>query len=249
MTIERRYSYGEEKIMNTLDKGNRTLRIEGLGFDIDGTEVDSATQAIQKLNRIFNSSYKKTDYATYWEMVEFIKKEDETINNPKEYAIKLWNSDDVVGSALPESGALILSRFLHEEGLRIPRITARPSYIEEITRRWYDQRMPWVDQSLINIQNTGRRIYPGYKVNKINEYNLGYFFEDQPKDAEKIVDATNAVVIIVPQPWNTGYSIPKNCHNRIIIPEEEQFQGHPRVLRAYFSLINIITQGELVAQC
>lgn len=232
MSREHLFATSEPLIKDALKRLDDEFRTKGVSFDIDGVEIDSATSAINEFNKRHNTLYRKEDLNSSWGIINWIRQIPD-IKDPKEYAIRLWNSQGVMSFASPESGAWILSYHLHSEEIGPLRISARPYYLEVITKRWYEEIMPWVDQSLIHICSDESEIGPriGFKINKINSFNIEYHFEDQVEDAELIAEQTKALVVLVPQPWNVGYK----PTNREII-EVKGYTDQPVLVRAYLSL-------------
>ncbi|MCH7641157.1 hypothetical protein IID22_03100 [Patescibacteria group bacterium] len=230
MSKEFRLSNDEECLRNAINTLNARLRIDGVGFDIDGVEVDSATPAIERFNKLHDKLYTKKDLISVWEMANWAR-QIPGIDDPKGHAISVWNNDEVFANAHPEQGAWILAQFLYQEGVYPHRITSRPSYNEDVTRSWYSKNTPWVEQSFIHVQSKGFEISQTFKVDKINEKEIRYFFEDDIESAEMIVLQTQARVIIVPQPWNRFY---EPSSDQII--KVRGYSEFPRLIRSYLTL-------------
>lgn len=204
----------EYRIIERLDSVINVLKKSVVSFDIDGVEINSAAPAVEKFNRIFGAKYKVDDLKTYWSMVEWVKIADPSIEDPRSYAINLWNSKDVFEDAPPAAGAWLLGNYLRQKDyLDIYRITSRPSRVTEITLGWYAAKMPWVDRELIHIQQDGIPVQEGsqlasHKIETINRLGIQLHFEDSFEEAEAIVSNTDAKVILVPAPWNSDYKNP-----------------------------------------
>ena len=218
------------------EKVNNTLRNLNVSFDMDGVEINSAKPAVEKLNKFFSTNYTTDDLLSYWTMVDWIKKERPDIEDPKEFARNLWNSDDVMTRARPESGAWLLSRKLEDNLIRPKRITMRPSKVRKATFNWYMENMKWVDPGLIYVQNQ-IDYNDSYKVDKINELGINLHFDDSVDDAENIVAYTKANVVLVPQPSNSTYI---NSNPRIFTPKLSEFGDMPKMLAVYLSLGQIL---------
>ncbi|MEK7111913.1 MAG: hypothetical protein AAB875_01160 [Patescibacteria group bacterium] len=241
MSLER-FLPEENSIVEKIERLNEKLKNSVVSYDIDGVDTDSATCAVNKFNNLFNTAYKVEDLTSIWGLTDWVKDFPE-IENPREFAVNLWNSDDVFGNALPVSGAWILADYIEEEEIRPHKITSRPSFVEDVTRRWYHRWMPWIDQSRIHIQKNGREISPTFKVDKIIEIKSLYHFEDDPLQAEDIEEKTksaelNTVIVIVRQPWNSGYR-PKS--SRIVI--DARYTDLPPAIGAYLALADWVAQS------
>jgi len=197
---------GEQEIIQRLKKVNSVIGSLKVSFDIDGVEVNSTSTAIAKLNRNLGTNYGVGDLVSYWSMVDLVKKARPGIEDPKQYAINLWNSDDVFGVALPELGSWILSKYLDEIKIGIYRVTSRPSSVSDVTFDWYRRFMPWVNPELIHIQK-GQKHNARFKADTISGLGVELHFDDSVEDAKYIVSRTSARVVLIPQPWNLNREI------------------------------------------
>ena len=241
MSLER-FLPGEISIVEKIERLNEELRNSVVSYDIDGVDVDSATLAVNKFNNLFNTAYRVKDLTNIWGLTDWLKYFPE-VEDPRKFAVKLWNSNDVFGPALPVPGAWILADYIEEEEIRPHKITSRPSFVENVTRRWYRGWMPWIDQSRIHIQKNGREISPTFKVDKIIEIKSLYHFEDDTKQAEEIEEKTksvglNTTIVIVRQPWNLGYR-PKS--SRIVV--DTRYTDLPPAIGAYLTLADWVAQS------
>lgn len=228
----------EQKIIERLDEVTKVLENSVVSFDIDGVEINSATPAVNKFNKIFNTVYTIDDLKTYWAMADLVKKANLTIEDPRSYAINLWNSEDVFKDAPPASGAWLLGNYLRQSQLNIHRITSRPSHMAEVTLGWYAAKMPWVDRNLIHIQENSSFIRDKsqlalHKIETINKLGVQFHFEDSYEEAEAIVANTNAKVILVPASWNSDYKNPKRG---IIIPSSRFNRSIPTLVSVFLDL-------------
>lgn len=232
----------EHLIIERLDEVTKVLENSVVSFDIDGVEINSATPAVNKFNKIFNTVYTIDSLKTYWAMADLVKKADPSIEDPRAYAINLWNSEDVFKDAPPASGAWLLGNYLRKSQLCIHRITSRPSHVSEVTLKWYAAKMPWVDRNLIQIQENSSSISDKsqlalHKIETINKLGVQFHFEDSFEEAEEIVKHTNAKVILVPAPWNSDYKNPKPG---IIIPSLNFNKNAPTLISVFLDLYGCI---------
>ena len=77
---------------------------------------------------------------------------------------------------------------------------------------------------------SGNKISTNYKVNTIDRLGIGVHFEDSVEQAEDITQKTNAIVVIVPHPWNWSYQ-PEN--DRIIVAKDHIQK--PEAVRAFLA--------------
>lgn len=208
--------------------------------DLDGTRIRTSLPAIDTFNQRHGTRYTERNMRTTWDMVTWAEKLG--IKNPRQYAIDLWNSYDVMRWARPVGGAIDLARFLythHESKIEMLAITARPSSTKKATSEWHDQWMPWANPENLIMQSEGS-VNPEFKVMRLAEYEPDYYFEDQVSDAEDIVKATEkTVVIVVSQPWNEAYLVPEEYQGRIIKAEYRPWQS--KMLGAFYTMVEHVT--------
>lgn len=235
---------GEEKIFNKLSHVNNVLKHGGIGFDIDGSEVDTHTPAVRLYNTMTShlegfEPRSVSDIINYDAFVGWF--EEAGFQEPFECAMDVWHDEEVIVGAEPLSGSFLLSLFLKSQDIDVYRITSRPAFVSENTRKWYKQWQPHViSEDLLHIQSETDNINPSYKSDKIAALGLGYFFEDSFEHAQSIVQNTDATVVLVPQPWNRDY---KNDNPRIIVTSG--FDGIPKLVRSYFSLAEHILKESI----
>lgn len=241
MSIEFRST--ERLIVYKLDQVISKLSKYNVSFDIDGVEAESADPVVRKFNKIFKTCYRVRDLQNYWSLVDWVKKSDPRIVDPRDYAIKLWNSSEVMSAAPVVSGAWLFSNYAKDMLPHVHRITSRPSYLKDVTIDWYKRNMPWVDPKLIHIQVDGdmniRNVdkLSSHKVRTIHELGVHLHFEDSWQEAEAIVSSTHAKVILVPRPWNLNYEDPKSG---IIMPTPNFLRNAPTMISVMLDLCNRI---------
>lgn len=208
-------------------------------WDLDGSKVRTSLPAIDTFNYLNGTHYTERDMRDTWDMVRWAEKEGHP--NPRDYAIRLWNSYKVMRWSPPVQGAVELARFLYEYRdykIDIPSVTARPAATRGATFDWHDDWMPWASPENIFIQ-TGNDVNPHFKTSVIKEYEPDFYFEDQAADAESIVKATqNTTVILIFQYWNELYVVPPEYKGRIIKAEYRPWQS--KVLRAFYEMVNLV---------
>jgi uncharacterized HAD superfamily protein len=224
-------SSNEIPIIEKLDGVIKVLENSVVSFDIDGVEVNSAVTAITKLNNTLHIKYKTCNLTSYSAMVDLIKVADGTIEDPRSFAVKLWNSEDVLKDAPPASGAWLLGNYLRQSQLNIHRISSRPSHVAEVTFEWYATKMPWIDQN--GPSDGDRAQLASHKIDTIRKLGVQYHFEDSFEEAEAIVENTNAKVVLVPNPWNCEYRHPKQ---RIITVTPNFNRNIPKLISLFLDL-------------
>lgn len=228
----------ERGIILKLESFNDFLRKSVVSFDIDQVEANSAATALSRINSKLGSSFVPEDLVSYWSTIDLLESNFKNqVKNPQEFAVENWNHPSVILNALPVSGALILSKYLFDNGVNAYRITSRPSTLREVTLGWYQKYMPWVDRSRICIQAEGVEIRPDFKVDMIKKYKVTLHFEDSWEQAVEITKNTPAKVVLVPQPWNNNF-IPGEGSNIIKIPPF-LYPRLPKLIRVYMHLADL----------
>ena len=235
--MSKEFSLQQLELIRQIENLNYNFRNSVVSFDIDQVEVDSASTAIQEINRRLGTEYSVADLTAYWGLVEILKRDHKEIAEPTNFAIGIWNDPEVIGKALPVSGSIILSRYLFDEGISAYRITSRPASLRDTTLIWYKKSMPWVSSDSIHIQPDGSEIKPDFKVAEIGKLEVDFHFEDSWEHAEEIVAKTNAIVILIPQPWNRSY-VPE-VRSKIITIPDSKYQTLPKLIRAYIHLSDL----------
>lgn len=223
------------------------LKQNGLGTDIDSTEVDSATTALGLFNLMLDQNRSVDELHDRYLMVKWI--EDLRITeDPLNEAINYWNNIENVPYYEANPGAYRLYRYLHLSGIDIPRVTSRPSRAHSATIEWYRRNSPWVVQKDLVHMTEKDEVDPKFKAEKIKSLHLGAFFEDAFEEAE--VFAKNGVLVtIVPQRWNIekhsnhpNLLTVQDRHNdfKVLDLDSEEFLHLPKVLQAYYVLADEI---------
>lgn len=233
--------FGSEEllIVSKLDKFNKFLRGKKIGNDIDNTDVATNAGGIVLVNKKYSTNFTIDDLTYDFEIIDLLAKNVKSIKDPKAEAITIWNSDENVCNANPMQGALLVSKYLSDNGINnIHRVTQRPCRIKNQTNEWYRTRMPWVDRSLIHIQPESSKYDEFYKFNTVKEIGFDLFFEDSIPQAEMIDKQTNTTVVLIPQKSNQGY-VPKPDSRIITIPDY-YCPILPSFVRAYYFLAGVV---------
>ncbi|MFC1625487.1 hypothetical protein ACFL1Q_00390 [Patescibacteria group bacterium] len=226
----------ETDIQKKIEGLYEILRNSVVSTDIDGVEVDLAKSVINKLNERLGSNHKVSELTNYWSLADMLTKDHPQIVDPVDYTLDIWTDPEVVLHAPPQAGVLRFSKRWFDKGLKVHRITSRPSSKGKVTFEWYKNRMPWVDKSLIHIQQNEDRINADFKISEIKKIGSNIHFEDSLEHAERIVDETDCDVVMVPQPWNV------DCKekNRIIVVPVGYYKALPKIYRVWFHLAETI---------
>ena len=215
------------------------LKTKRLGFDLDGVNINIASEALRIFNRKFGTAYEKSDLRTDYEMVDWMKDfmaADECLTE----AINIWNSDEALSVAGPESGSIQMQEYLRDNGINPFFITSRPSYALSYTENWMAKWLPWVPGENVCIQKTGGQISHDFKALNVSGLGIDFMFEDSIRNAQAIVEASvSTVVALVPQPWNLFYRqrLSQLRHPRIVIPEGEIYDSQrPPIWNAYLAV-------------
>lgn len=249
--MSKEFTPSEKEIVRKFDIVNKELKKHGVSTDIDSTEVKSQDAALKQYNEMTGQTRKLCELTDRYIMVNWLK--EYGYIDPLNVAIRIWNNPNEFSKLEPESGALILSKYLFLSGVDLHRNTARPGWldIKNSTYSWYKKIMPWVDQRLIHIQD-GDSINPRFKY--LNIPNCArYHFDDASEELDQL-SKLGVVGVLIPQPWNVDY---KTDNPKILtfskalsegIPSFEMsnydFQRTPKLLGAYFVLSDYILRIE-----
>ncbi|WP_369875288.1 hypothetical protein [Alkalicoccobacillus gibsonii] len=162
-----------------------TIRI---GLDIDGTVTDPAA-FVPALNQSFQKNLTLDDLTSYDltgvlgitrdEFTEWMKTNEATI-----YA----------NVTLAENASQVLEKWQHSFELYY--VTARGSYLEEITRTWFQtNRVPHHHIELLGQHN---------KIESIKEHQIDLFLEDKHDNAVEIATHCGIPVLLINTPYNQG---------------------------------------------
>jgi hypothetical protein len=226
----------EEKIVDDLKKLNERFRNEGVSFDVDGVEVDSAPCAVAELNLRLGTNYQVRDLKKYWSVVDLLRNNHPQIKDPRGFAIELWNCDEVLGNPDSVSGAWLLANYFNREGIFPYRITSRLARTREATLNWYKVKMPWVDEKLIWMQEKDEEPGMDFKVETIKKLRPRFHFEDSFEHAQEIVRKTDTTVILIPQPWNINYIVNKPPEDKKILTPISYWQQSVKLVDIYIRL-------------
>lgn len=205
--------------------------------DLDGSRIRTSSLAVAVFNDRHNTNYTEADMVITWSMATWA--EELGINPGRDYAVELWNSDEVMIHAQPVQGAVELSRFLYthrNSKIEIPAITARPASTKAATHAWHQIWMPWSNTDSNLFLQTDGSVNTEYKTCVLKSQEPTYYLEDQTHDAEMIAAATeNTKVVLVSQPWNDGYQVPEEYKDRIL--KAPARLGQSKVLMAFQSVV------------
>ncbi len=239
----------EGLLIERIERANEVLKTRGISTDIDSTELATEMTAIADFNAVHGTEYRLEDLReSRYAMVEW-SKDLPGVKDPLKHAIGYWNNPVTLPYLPPTPGSQILFRYLHEQKISVQRVTARPGFTARATKLWYRFNAPWVDESLIHVQE-GENINSQFKYDKIaKELKVGYHLEDAVEEAE-IIAELGIIVGLVPQPWNEGY---EPVSKRIFTLDKALKRGlpylgvdrwtlknEPKMIQVYFVLIDSI---------
>jgi hypothetical protein len=230
----------ERLIIEKIKYVNELLRTGkvGVSSDIDNTEVYTALTAVTMFNRLHNTGYAVADLKDAYGMTKW--SEELGIADGLEHAKEIWNSKEVIEGSEPIPGSVILSRYLYNEKIIIPRITSRPFVTKGSTYAWYKNNMPWVDPVRDINFRSGPEINPVFKVSRIKDLGVNYHFEDIPSDAEDIArESPDTTVIIIPHPWNEDY----HPTNPRIVKLDSHLEHVPKSIQIYLKMVDLVAQS------
>jgi len=167
-------------------------------FDIDGVVAETGKAMIE----LVKNEFKKT-----WVTIEDINQYDITklswLNpNEIEFLLEKFAQPDFYIHISPVNEAPYITRILKNTGWKIIFITARPSYLYDLTLFWLKKNHFHFDELIIT--NAHEKIK--YCINS----DKCFFVEDRPDIIERIaIEMPKMTIFVYDQPWNRSVNIGK----------------------------------------
>ena len=226
------------ELVSRLNSFDATLNKINFGIDIDQTEIATNVSGVSIVNRIYNTAIKPSDLTYDYAIVDIMKQSIPGLENPRQTAIDIWNSDENLQIADPMPGALVVSKHWADKGItRIHRITQRPHTAVKQTHSWYKAKMPWVDRSLIHIQDNNSEHDELFKAQTIKDLDLVLFIENSVPQAKLIEKNTRSLVALIPESSNLSFV--RDPFSRILVVPKEFCPALPAFVRLYYYLAGL----------
>lgn len=171
-------------------------KVDLVGLDADQILIRSEVSVLQEFNSLFKTSFRPED-SDWGSVIEWLTARGFSRPDAEVYDEYIWTDPDILFNSPPVPGGREAYRVLETMGKEIHIITSRIPSLEKITRLWFSQWMFWVSQERIHINSNPSLVGREFKAKKISELGLGVFFEDSPEHARKILDNTDAFVVLV----------------------------------------------------
>lgn len=233
--MSKEYTFEERLLVNQTDLLVQRIKPLKIATDIDGVDAFTQESGLTAINNLKGTSFQLTDLK-----VDLVAKYLKDVRDPKKFATEIWNSNANLSTTHVVSGALILSRFLFEKGINIPRITSRPSYTRDVTLEWYAQKMPWIKPEQIIMQTKSDNINFSFKVDQIKKLGIELFFEDSFEHAVNIVENTDAKVVLIPHYWNEDFILKEVFRYKNILVPHRGIETPAKLINVFASLINFM---------
>ncbi|OGM20156.1 hypothetical protein A2863_00850 [Candidatus Woesebacteria bacterium RIFCSPHIGHO2_01_FULL_38_9b] len=224
-----------------IDNVEEWFQQNGLGSDIDSSEVMSERMAVDLFNLDLGQSRSPQELTDRYLMVHWIE-ELNLGDDPLKKAIGYWNDINNIPYMKPNPGAYRLYTYLHLVGIDIPRLTARPAWTRDSTLEYYRRNSPWVVEKDLLYISDNNIIDPEAKVKSAVELGLGAFIEDALEEAYLLADK-GILTGLVPQSWNnrkyTDHTNVLTVNQRlrdgfkVLDPNNNQFVKMPNILQVY----------------
>jgi uncharacterized HAD superfamily protein len=194
------------------------LRLNKIGFDIDGVLVESKIAGVEKYNELRGTNHKVDEVEQYDQVKVWAMEEGMSEEEANKFNRQVWDDPEVLIKATPIDGAVELFEFMYQKNLKPPIITVRVDGLRDCTFSWFEKPMPFLDQSTIHV-GSHQDITEGmdHKVKKIIETGVALFVEDSPSAVDRILAETNATVVLVVQKFNKQYALEQKDNKRILL--------------------------------
>lgn len=209
------------------------LRNKIVSFDVDGVIADTKDLVVRTYNERFNDDKRPSDITDFFSVSKWIEEKGKSEQEALGLSMSIWNDMTVLSESKPLEGAWLLCRYLLDEQVDIRFITSRPSFTRDWTFSWFEEWFPWVDKQKIHM-GENNDLQMNFKKVKVLELS-SFHFEDAWQHAEDIAQSGDVYVVLVRQPWNSGYS---TDNPKIIVPGEipdtpELFVSYAALASAY----------------
>ena len=178
-----------------------------VSLDIDAVTQATYVLALNKVGHILGKAVHKEQLITYWELANIARLNGIPEDKTMDFARSAWNDENVYLNAPVMPGILTLLNIFNEVGTPYIFISSRPAEFEEVTKKWFSQNIPFVKSESIILGRQEGVSGGDFKSRMIKEFGVVLHIEDAVEEAVKIVEATPAKIIIVPQPWNEARTI------------------------------------------
>jgi 5'(3')-deoxyribonucleotidase len=169
-----------------------------IGFDHDGVIADTRRPIVDEYNKIFGTKHSVEEIREYRTLARWAE---EDFGTSKKAALEIDNylwfkRPDILLRAGPMPGAVEITKQLADRKIFFPIITSRLSSYRQSTFQWYEEKMPWINRNQIFIRENDEMAGEIFKTWMIKLLEVSAFFEDSPHHAKKIINYTDALVIL-----------------------------------------------------
>lgn len=159
-----------------------------IGLDIDGTVTDPAV-FVPALNKSFNKELTLEDLTSFDLTGVLGISREEFTQWMKDHEADIYAQADLALHA-----QTVIEKWQHQFELFY--VTARGSYLEEITRKWFKvNQLPFHHLELLGQHN---------KIEAIKKHHIQLFLEDKHDNAVDIATECSIPVILIDTPYNQG---------------------------------------------
>lgn len=199
----------KEQAPHLISAVSENLRlIDGaIGIDIDGVVQASSVLALRNASERVKQVILRDHVTSYWELVNVGKQHGMTDLEAIEFATSSYNNHDVYLNAPLMAGIKPFLEIL--QIIKKPHLfgSARPVEFAQTTKDMFARKLPWIKPESIFL---GRKEWMSggeYKSSLINNYGIGLYIEDSIAEANEMARRTDALILLVPQPWNKNEKI------------------------------------------
>lgn len=186
----------KKKKIKRKKQSNKKLKI---GIDIDNVISDTYTALIGQFNEVFQTSIQMEEVVTYSYLEEYPGIEKERV---QEFILDFLQRESFSLGIRPYEDAPAIVKKWASCGYSIHYITARPSSLGKITKKWLEKHGFWVKNATLDLydESLGYSSDREYKRKIIQKIGIDVLIEDSKGNAE-VVDIP---VFLLDKPWNKG---------------------------------------------
>lgn len=187
--------------MKSKPKGFKKLKI---GIDIDNVVSDTYVALVGKFNEVYGTSIRIDEVLDYYYLEKHSGIEKEEV---QEFIYTSLEREDFSLAIKPYEDATAVIKQWSSQGHSIHYITARPTSLGEVTKKWLEKHDFWVKSATLDLfdESIEYKSDSDYKRQVIEKIGINLLIEDSKENA-KILDIP---VLLLDRPWNKG-ELPEN---------------------------------------
>ena len=163
-------------------------------FDIDGILIDSVKYVTERFNLDYGTNYLPTDMRVFAIVTRWLADLGYSKEHSDKEELRYWYTTELMGAPLRPGIYDFLSK-LDSQGIPISIVSSRPKELREPTIKWLKEKLPFLDEERIFIQQGSEmkpHIYKTFIIQQfLKEFASIVHFEDMLNHAETILANTD----------------------------------------------------------